>query len=518
MPRLLVCALFAALLAAPAAVRAQSMPNISPDQMNQIRMQGAQGINAMLQNVISPEMWMDSIHRHMTNDYIMWVDLAGTEPTGFGPVVAASGPPEPHYNLTNRVTGESTRMTRAEYEAFLTQHQADIAAARSAGTNNLVEGVDDNGVDWDRLEMNVLLARIDLARSSIQRRLANNDSRILTGRTYTVAELLPIYAGYDPFQHGVSQTLSFPPGPSAVTTTPAIDWYSPSAVGNSPVIDWLSLTAVGSGLPIDWYLPDDFTGPLVSGPSTGLRGPYASLAGSRRLDPSLAWQLAGLAQTSPDLARSLYGPLWSDRPINPWDNLRTDGGTWVGNTSGLTNADYLRLAASGDLSGLQRLLAQPFNILITWGASVYDIDLHMTGPDGAGGRFHIYYAAPGSLTSAPFAQLIRDCICNSGSEVILTSNLLQGGVYRISAFNFGDQSTTSTGLSTGGLTLQVVRGGTAQGVGQGTTIVDGHVLFTLAPPAAGQGNTWEAVEIDPATGRIYSVNRISSSTGSGNVN
>lgn len=516
MPRLLFCALFAALLAAPATAGAQGMPNLSPDQLNQVRMQGAQGINAILQNVVSPQMWMDSIHRHMTNDYVMWVDLAGAEPNSFGPVVAEAGPPEPHYNLTNRLTGESTRMTRAQYDAFFLQHQADLAAAAQAGgTNNLVEGIDGQTPDWETQQMNILLARIQLAQDSIRRRLANNDSQILNGRTYTVAELLPIYTGWDPAAHGVVTSLSFPPGPSSVMTTPAIDWYSPSSVMTGLPIDWLSPSSAGASLPLDWYLPS-MGGPLLSGSADSLLPPYSWLLAGRQ--PDLAgWQLAGLAQLAPDLARGLYGPLWSDHRANPWDNLRTDGGTYVGNTSGLSNADYLRLAASGDLSGLQRLLAQPFNIIVTWGSSVFDIDLHMTGPDGAGGRFHIYYANPGSLTSAPYAQLIRDCICNSGSEVILTTNLLQGGVYRISAFNFGDQAATSTGLANGGLVLQVVRGGTAQGSGQGTTIVDGHVLFTITPPTTGQGNTWEAVEIDPATGRIYSVNHINNSPGSGNV-
>ena len=516
MPRLLLCAVLAALLAAPAASHAQGLPGMTPDQLNQVRMQGAQSINSMLQNVINPEAWMDSMHRHLTDQFIIWVDLAGTEPDSFGPVVAGSAPPEPHYNLTNSVTGESTRMTRSQYEAFLTQHRADLAAAaQNAGTNNLVEGVDGQGVDWDTLQMNVMLAQIALTRSSIERRLRNNDSQILSGRTYTVAEMLPIYAGWDPAAHGVTTSLSFPPGPSAVMNTPHIDWYGPSSAMTTPPIDWLSPSSAGSSLPLDWYLPS-IGGPLVSGSPDSLRPPYSWLLAGSQTGLG-GWQLAALAQASPDLARGLYGPLWSDRRTNPWDNLRTDSGTYVGNTSGLSNAEYLRLAASGDLSGLQRLLAQPFNILVTWGSSVFDIDLHMTGPDGAGGRFHIYYANPGSLASAPYAQLIRDCICNSGSEVILTSNLLQGGVYRISAFNFGDQSATSTGLSTGGLVLQVVRGGTPQGVGQGTTIVDGHVLFTLTPPPNGQGNTWEAVEIDPATGRIYSVNHINTSPGSGNV-
>ena len=266
------------------------------------------------------------------------------------------------------------------------------------------------------------------------------------------------------------------------------------------------------------------TGPFLSGPSATMYGPEGSLVPSL-LDhwgPLLADQ--GLATTDPDLARLLYGALWGDgfhNADNQFDptgrrQLLTAGDQFAGTLSGLSPEEYLRQSGSGNLAGLSRLLAQPFNILLTWGPNVFDLDLHMTGPQGIS-RFHIYYAAPGALDAPPFAQLVQDCICTSGSEVIQTSQLQRGGVYRISAFDFGDQSATSTQLSNGGVSFQVVRGGTAQGVGQGTTIVGGHVLLSVTPPANQQGNTWTAVEIDPATGRIFTVGQIGQSNGSANV-
>ena len=151
------------------------------------------------------------------------------------------------------------------------------------------------------------------------------------------------------------------------------------------------------------------------------------------------------------------------------------------------------------------MLAQPFNVLLTWGAGAYDLDLHMTGPlPATTDRFHIYYAAQGNLTTAPFAQLIRDCICNSGSEVILTSALTRNsGVYRVSVFNFGDQSASSLNLANlSQATIQIVRGGTAVSVGNGTTIEGGRTLLTVRPPASQSGNTWVAAEINPSNGRI----------------
>jgi uncharacterized protein YfaP (DUF2135 family) len=159
-------------------------------------------------------------------------------------------------------------------------------------------------------------------------------------------------------------------------------------------------------------------------------------------------------------------------------------------------------------------------VLLTWGGQAFDLDLHMTGPSGtdATQRFHIYFSARGSQTVFPFAELITDCICNSGSEVILTSALVRGGVYRISVFNYGNQSATSLNLSDQSqAVLQIVRGGQAVSAGQGTTIVGGRVIYTGTPPPNQPGNTWIAVEIDPERGRIRAPQVITQNTGSDNV-
>ena len=183
---------------------------------------------------------------------------------------------------------------------------------------------------------------------------------------------------------------------------------------------------------------------------------------------------------------------------------QTSGGRLAGSLFTIEDW-YLRQLTANGVGGLDALLAQPFNVVLTWGAGAFDLDLHMTGPLSAqtNNRFHIYYAAVGNLTAQPFAALIKDCICNSGSEVILTSALNGGGVYRVSVFNFGNQSATSTNLANASqATIQIVRGGTTQSVGNGTTIVGGRVLLTTTVPSSGAGNTWVAAEINPANGRI----------------
>ncbi|MBL8542254.1 MAG: hypothetical protein JNJ63_00460 [Hyphomonadaceae bacterium] len=360
----------------------------------------------------------------------------------------------------------------------------------------------------------------------------------------SVADLAAIYEGWDPYANGFHY-----PGPSSAAATPssaprslAIDWYLPSSSDLSAQLaadraaGFLAGTAAEMGMFVEW---GGFTGAAdpfrVGAPAqrSALADLWATPIsagedawGGRLYNAPNPWAYRPLAETSRDLARALYGPLWSDRPFQ-WaydptglDNLFSQEGQTVAWLNGMSQRDYLRALIAGDVNTLSRLLAQPFNVLLTWGPGAFDLDLHMTGPSGADStqRFHIYYVATGRLDDFPFAELIRDCICTSGSEVILTSSLVQGGVYRISVFNFGDQSAASTNLAnTSGAVLQIVRGGQAVPQGNGTTIVGGRVIFTGRPPQDQAGNTWIAVEIDPQNGRIRAPDVITQNQGSDRV-
>jgi len=102
--------------------------------------------------------------------------------------------------------------------------------------------------------------------------------------------------------------------------------------------------------------------------------------------------------------------------------------------------------------------------------------------------------------------------------VILTSALNTGGLYRISVFNFGNQAATSSNLSvSSNAQVQIVRGGTTQSVGNGTTIIGGRVIVSATVPTSGAGNTWVAAELDPRNGRITIPRIINQSIGSGGV-
>ncbi len=348
-----------------------------------------------------------------------------------------------------------------------------------------------------------------------------------------VAELATIYAGYNPD--------SAPGGRSGRSLTAApnslpLDWHLPSvndalqpayAGGllvqgenvQSYANNWRSLNLWGDPL------PDRSNEGINTGRVTEvLRG--RSLFDYSNFPGYSPFYQQPLSEVAPSLVAGLYGlNLPGERYVIQRDPRGMNGriSAQARYAGSLYDDDqrYLRMLATNDLGGLDRLLAQPFNVLLTWGPGAFDLDLHMTGPTSEiqADRFHIFYDARGNLNTFPFAELIKDCICASGSEVILTTQLIRGGIYRISTFNFGNQSATSTNLANqSGAVLQIVRGGTAVSVGNGTTIEGGRVIYTGTPPTGQPGNTWVGVEINPSTGRIFAPNFIKQSVGSEGVN
>ncbi len=271
-------------------------------------------------------------------------------------------------------------------------------------------------------------------------------------------------------------------------------------------------------------------------------GPSQAAAGLSQFD-ARSWisQMpngAGYSTTTgfPHPYSGLYGPLVSDSYSNTditfdplgRSGLPTEGAPVVASLfDGLRGSPIAEAVANGaNLSYAQTAaLVQagilPLHFLITWGANSSDLDLHLTGPLG-NSRFHIYYAARGSLTQQPNARLIDDCVSASCGEVIRVEGLNSGGVYRASVYNYGDQSFSSTNLSTSSnVRLQVVRGGTVRAISgatdNGSTVIGGEVLFSGSPTAGQVGNTWRAVEVNPNTGDVTFVNEITNSINSASV-
>jgi hypothetical protein len=314
--------------------------------------------------------------------------------------------------------------------------------------------------------------------------------------TLSTLQLEAIYAQYDP-----SRTI--PPARSLSSAGTSL-----SSAGNSLSSAGNSLSSLGNSLSLAGL---DYRDPAVASLNEVLYGVgryrHNAFSNPDDIDPARAAQMA-------------YNAGSFDVRFNRSGREHLESGGYLAASLFSQEDDYLRFLTANGLTGLDALLAQPFNVILTWGQNAYDLDLHMTGPlgEGVNERFHIYYLAEGDLEAQPFAKLITDCVCNAGSEVILTSALNRGGVYRVSAFNFGDQSATSTNLANQSQAqIQIVRGGTTQSVGNGTTIIGGRTILTVDVPVGQPGNTWVAAELDPRNGRITVPGTITQSPGSGGV-
>jgi uncharacterized protein YfaP (DUF2135 family) len=64
-----------------------------------------------------------------------------------------------------------------------------------------------------------------------------------------------------------------------------------------------------------------------------------------------------------------------------------------------------------------------FQIRLTWGATPYDLDSHLSGPDQAGGRFHCYFD---DMTPVSYASLDQDVKTGYGPETITIQRIPAG--------------------------------------------------------------------------------------------
>jgi uncharacterized protein YfaP (DUF2135 family) len=139
-------------------------------------------------------------------------------------------------------------------------------------------------------------------------------------------------------------------------------------------------------------------------------------------------------------------------------------------------------------------------VVLQWGATPADLDAHLTGPLLAGGRFHVYFSARGSLTVEPFAQLDVDDTNGFGPETITISQV-KPGVYRYSVHDYSNRtSTTSTALSASGARVDLY--------------VNGVLTQQFFVPP-GPGNLWTVFEMNG--GVVTAVNTMSFHSQAGSV-
>lgn len=118
-------------------------------------------------------------------------------------------------------------------------------------------------------------------------------------------------------------------------------------------------------------------------------------------------------------------------------------------------------------------------VVLTWGATPTDLDSHLTGPDGGGGRFHVYWIN----RSYGLTNLDVDDVTSFGPETI-TVFPPAAGTFRYSVHNWSNQSSSGS-----------------DGIAASPARVEVHdhlglVCTYTAPQAAQAGNTWRVFEVE----------------------
>jgi len=119
---------------------------------------------------------------------------------------------------------------------------------------------------------------------------------------------------------------------------------------------------------------------------------------------------------------------------------------------------------------------------LTWGQNPSDLDSHLTGPDAAAGRFHVYYRQKnyplGALPASAEVNLDVDDVTSFGPEFI-TVRTLRPGTYKYSVHHFAGAGNTRTSPTRVEL------------------LINGN-LTIYTPPAtgwAGVGDVWQVLTL-----------------------
>lgn len=129
---------------------------------------------------------------------------------------------------------------------------------------------------------------------------------------------------------------------------------------------------------------------------------------------------------------------------------------------GMITAVLSSVTVVPDQQGQRRAVLSPVlpagqtRIVLTWGAAPADLDSHLTGPDGFGGRFHVYYGDPiayDAVDSAVVAELDLDDQDGFGPETVTIHEQIAG------SYCFSVNLFAGTGsLGTSGAQVRVFRG------------------------------------------------------------
>ena len=143
-------------------------------------------------------------------------------------------------------------------------------------------------------------------------------------------------------------------------------------------------------------------------------------------------------------------------------------------------------------------------VTLTWSQAPSDLDSHLTGPDGQGGRYHVYFVTdqvgPDSLDV--------DDISSFGPETITFYPTRQDGMYRYSVHNYSDQSATGArgiaGLNADGAPNPDGRAARVELVvtNQQGVVTTSRVYTAPAAGSDADADTWRVFEIDASGDQI----------------
>ena len=146
------------------------------------------------------------------------------------------------------------------------------------------------------------------------------------------------------------------------------------------------------------------------------------------------------------------------------------------------------------------LVFEQLRVVLTWGSTPRDLDSHMVGPDGAGGKFHEYFP---ERNDGSDTDLDVDDTSSYGPETI-TIYQEHDGTYIYAVHDYTNKgSSSSTALANSGAQVKVYRGS--------------QLLMTYNVPTNQDGTLWTVFSYDSTTQRITTINDMSYESSAGDV-
>ena len=133
-------------------------------------------------------------------------------------------------------------------------------------------------------------------------------------------------------------------------------------------------------------------------------------------------------------------------------------------------------------------------IVLTWGSTPSDLDSHLTGPQGYGNTFHVYYSAKEAYNyyGERIAILDVDDTSSYGPETI-TLTPVEDGIYHYYIHDYSSRTyTDNTAMANSGATVQVFSGS--------------RLIAVYKVPTDGVGTVWHVFDYDTVAGELIPVN------------